>query len=242
MVTITSIAGGAPKPVFDRLGPLYEKRSGHKLNALYDTMSGITGRLAKHDALDVLLMPVGMLDGLQKDGTILPAGRAALANIGLAVGVTAGTSVPDISTPDKLRQALLAAKAVVHAPPGATPSGTQSDKVIKELGLAEKLVGRVILKAGLAGGLAAIASGEASLGIFPKSEIVSGAGVTLAGPLPSSLQLTIVYGAGITVASQVAGEAVEFIQFLIEPDSRKIWNECGFDEPEPSPAFEAFKL
>ena len=29
MVTITSIAGGAPKPVFDRLGPLYEKRTGH---------------------------------------------------------------------------------------------------------------------------------------------------------------------------------------------------------------------
>ena len=34
MVAITTIAGGAPKPVFDRLGPLYEKRSGNKLNAL----------------------------------------------------------------------------------------------------------------------------------------------------------------------------------------------------------------
>ncbi len=41
MVTITSIAGGAPKPVFDRLGPTFEQRTGHKLNALYDTMSGI---------------------------------------------------------------------------------------------------------------------------------------------------------------------------------------------------------
>ena len=57
-VTITSIAGGAPKPVFDRLGPLYEKRTGNKLNALYDSMSGIAARVAAHEALDVLLMPV----------------------------------------------------------------------------------------------------------------------------------------------------------------------------------------
>ena len=40
-VTITSIAGGAPKPVFDRLKPLYERRTGNTLNALYDSMSGI---------------------------------------------------------------------------------------------------------------------------------------------------------------------------------------------------------
>src|SRR5471030_1065 len=122
MSTITSIAGCAPKPVFDRLAPVYEKRSGNKLNALYDTMSGIQARLVKHDALDVLLMPVSMLDALEKSGTILPAGRAALANIGLGVGVKAGGLMPDISTPDALRRALIAAVTVVHAPPAATPS------------------------------------------------------------------------------------------------------------------------
>jgi molybdate transport system substrate-binding protein len=233
MATITSIAGGAPKPVFDRLGPLYERRTGNKLNALYDTMSGIQGRLAKHDALDVLLMPVSMLDGLQKAGTILPTGRATLAIIGLGVGVKAGSRLPDISTPDALRQMLKSARAVVHAPPTATPSGGQSDKVIKELGLAEALAGRVVHKAGLAGGVAMIASGEAEYGIFPKSEIVAFDGVTLIGPLPPTLQLNIVYGAGITTASKVAGPAAEFIQFLIEPGSRKIWNDCGFDEPSP---------
>ena len=54
-------------------------------------------------------------------------------------------------------------------------------------------------------------------------------GITLAGPLPPSLQLTISYGAGVTAASKVAAQAAEFIRFLIEPESRKIWNGCGFD-------------
>jgi molybdate transport system substrate-binding protein len=231
MVTITSIAGGAPKPVFDKLGPLFESRSGHRLNALYDTMSGIAARVAAREALDVLVMPMPLIDAYVRDGTVLTAGRAALADIGLAVGVREGTPAPDVSTPGKLRAALRAARSVVHAPPGATPSGAQGDKIIKQLGLAAALAGRVIHKSGIAGGVAMIASGGAEIGIFPKSEIVTAVGVTLAGVLPPSLQLINVYGVGVTTASPVAGPAAAFICFLIEPESRKIWTGCGFDPP-----------
>ena len=230
MVTITSIAGGAPKPVFDRLGPVYERQTGNKLNALYDSMSGIAGRVTAHEALDVLLMPVATIEGYIKQG-IVQGTCTPLADIGLAVGVTAGQPIPDISTPEALRAALLGARGIVHAPPAATPSGAQSDKVIKTLGLAEELSGRVTHKVGLAGGLAMIASGEATLGIFPKSEIVSVPGIALAGPLPPSLQLTITYGAGVTATSPVAGPAAEFIQFLLSPQSRAVWTACGFDAP-----------
>jgi molybdate transport system substrate-binding protein len=228
MVTITTIAGGAPKPVFDRLCPLFGQRTGHRLNALYDSMSGIAARVAAHEALDVLLMPVATIENYIKQGVVQGA-CTPLANIGLAVGVTAGWPVPDVSTPEALRAALIAAGSVVHAPPAATPSGAQSDKVIKQLGLAEQVSGRVAHKVGLAGGLAAIASGEATLGIFPKSEIVSVKGIALAGPLPPSLQLTVTYGAGVTAWSKVAAEAAEFIKFLTEPESRKVWLACGFD-------------
>ena len=207
-VTVTSIAGGAPKPVFDRLGPIYESASGNRLNALYDSMSGIAARVAAREALDVLLMPVATIEGYIKQG-IVPGACTPLANIGLAVGVTAGTPMPDVSTPEALRAALLSARGVVHAPPIATPSGAQSDKVINELGLAGKIA--VSHKVGLAGGLAAIASGEASLGIFPKSEIVSVKGIALAGPLPPALQLVITYGAGVTAWSKVASEAAAFV-------------------------------
>ena len=229
MVTITTIAGGAPKPVFDLLGPRHEQRTGTRINALYDTMSGIAGRVAAHEVLDVLVMPVPLIEAYVRDGTVLPAGRAALANIGLAVGVNAGGKVPDVSTPETLRAALVAARTVVHAPPSATPSGAQSDKIIKELGLEEALAGRVIHKAGLAGGLAMIASGEAELGIFPNSEIANAAGVASAGAPPAALNLNITYGAGVTAASQAPGPAAEFIRFLTEPESRKVWLACGFD-------------
>lgn len=230
-VTVTSIAGGAPKPVFDILAPRFLAQTGHRHNALYDSMAGIAARVAAHEAFDVLVMPVPMIQAYEKDGIVKPASCTALANIGLAVGVRTGSKLPDISTPDALRRALSGAHSVVHAPPNATPSGAQSDKVIKELGLAEVLKGRVIHKVGLAGGLAAIGSGEADIGIFPKSEIVSGANVTLVGPLPDALQLVITYGAGVVAASPVPGPAAELIRFLVTPESRAVWLSCGFDPP-----------
>jgi molybdate transport system substrate-binding protein len=228
MVTITSISGGAPKPVFDILGPRFLVQYGHRLHALYDSMTGLAARVAAGEAFDVLVMPIPLLDAYVKDGIVRPEGRAALANVGLAVGVKSGTNLPDISTPERLRVALRSARAVVHAPPGATPSGTQSDRVIKELGLADELTGRVIHKVGLAGGLAAIASGEA-IGIFPKSEIANAEGVSLAGVLPSSLQLTIHYGAGVTKANPAAEIAAGFIRFLIAPENKSVWTNAGFD-------------
>jgi molybdate transport system substrate-binding protein len=231
VTTVTSIAGGAPKPVFDRLGPKFEARTGVRLNALYDTMSGIAARVTAREALDVLVMPVPLIDAYVKDGTVLASGRATLANIGLGVGVKTGAPMPDISTLDALRRALVSALTVVHAPPTATPSGAQSDKVIKRLGIAEIMAGRVVHKAGLAGGVAMIANGEADLGIFPKSEMVNVDGVTLLGSLPGDLQLHIVYGAGVTAGSPVTEEAAAFIQFLIEPESRAVWNACGFEPP-----------
>ncbi len=229
--TITSIAGGAPKPVFDRLVPVFEQRSGHRLNALYDTMSGIAQRVIAHEELDVLLMPVGLLEAYANDGIVMVGSITPLATIGLGVGVRAGAAIPDISTADRFRAALLAAGSVVHAPPGATPSGAHSDRLIRELGLAESLTGRVIHMAGVAGGVAMIASGEAGIGMFPKSEIANAAGVTLAGALPAALQSVTVYGAGVTAASPVAGPAAEFIRFLTEPESGKVWLACGFDPP-----------
>jgi len=232
-VTITTIAGGAPKPVFDRLGPVFEQRTGHRLNALYDTMSGIAGRVAAHEPFDVLLMPVPLIDAYVKDGTVLAVGRAALANVGLGIGVRAGGDIPDVSTPDKLRAALLAARLVVHAPPNATPSGAQSDKIIKELGLEPALAGRVVHRAGLAGGVTMIAHAEGVIGIFPKSEIVAGPGVALAGAPPAALQLKSTYAAGVVAASPAMEPAAAFIRFLTEPESRQVWTACGFDPLVP---------
>ncbi len=174
-------------------------------------------------------MPVPVLDGYAKDGTVRPESRATFGSIGLSVVVKEGAPRPDISTPDKFRAAMLAARSVVHATPGQTPSGTHMGKVMEQLGIADAMAKKVIHKPALAGGVQLVASGEAEIGIYPASEVVSVKGLTVVGPLPPGIELTIVYGGAATAGSPDAASA--FVKFMAAPENRRVWKEAGFDPP-----------
>ena len=53
-------------------------KAGVKLNALYDTMSGIAGRVTAHEPFDVLVMPVPLIDGLNVIGSEWVKAKTAL--------------------------------------------------------------------------------------------------------------------------------------------------------------------
>jgi molybdate transport system substrate-binding protein len=127
---------------------------------------------------------------------------------------------------------LLDARSVVYSTPTATPSGAHMAKVIEQLGIAGAMQKKVIYRPALEGGAELVANGEADIGIYPSSEIMHVKGVTLVGPLPSALQLNIVYGAAAMADNPAPQPALEFIKFLADPANRKIWKEAGFDSSE----------
>ena len=106
-----------------------------------------------------------------------------IVRIGLVV--REGAPKPDVSTLEALKQAMLDAKSVVHANPGATPSGTHLAKVWEQLGIADAIKAKATHRNALDGGVAAITKGEAEIGLYPVSEIISEKGVTLAGLIPA---------------------------------------------------------
>ena len=83
----------------------------------------------------------------------------------------------------------------------------------------------------LEGGVQVVASGEAEIGFYPKSEVINTAGLTLAGPLPAEIQLTTIYGAAVTASSAAADAAAAFIAFMRDPAHRAAWAHGGFDAP-----------
>ena len=66
------------------------------------------------------------------------------AQLSPAVVVKAGAARPDISSAEKFRDAMLAARSVVHATPGQTPSGTHMGKVMEQLGIADAMAKKVL--------------------------------------------------------------------------------------------------
>ena len=230
MATLRILSGGAPQEIFKRLTPQFEKQSGHKVEFVFAVMSALREKVAAGEPADVLVMPTNILDGYEKDGVVRAQGRAVLGLVGINAVVRAGAAKPDLSTPDKVKQAMLAARAITHATPGETPSGTHMGKLIETLGIAQAMKGKVIHRSALRGGIDLVASGEAEIGFFPKSEVLDPR-LSLVGPLPPALQLTTVYGAAVTAKSAAPDAGAAFIAFMADPQHRAVWSEGGFDPP-----------
>jgi len=231
MSTLRIFSGGAPKEIFLQLTPQFEQASGHKVEYVFAVMSALRDKVAAGDKADVLVMPTNILDEYQKNGVVLAQGRAILGLVSINAVVRTGAPKPDLSTPDKFKQTVMNTRAIVHATPGATPSGTHMGKLIEQLGIADAMKGKIIHRPALEGGVQLVASGEAEIGFYPKSEVINTDGLDVVGPLPAAIQLTTIYGAAVTTASSSPDAGGAFIAFMTEPTHRAAWAHAGFDPP-----------
>lgn len=230
-VDIRVYSGGAPKEALAVLTPDFEKQTGHKVHYTFAVISELQKKLAAGERPDMVLMPAPAIEALVKAGTLKGEPRPVLGSTGIGVIVRQGAARPDISTPDQFRAALLAARSVVHANPQATPSGAHLARVTEQLGLTDALKAKVTYRNALDGGAELVAKGEAELGIYPISEIVSVEGVAVVGPLPRELQSLITYGAAVVSDNASPEPAQAFIRFLADPANRGHWSKAGFEPP-----------
>jgi molybdate transport system substrate-binding protein len=229
--TIHVMSGGAPKEVFALLTPAFAQQTGNQVRFTYAVITALRDRLAAGETADVLVLPAPVLDGLARDGKVRADGRTVFGTVGIAVVVKQGAPLLDISSRETFRAAMLAARAVVHATPGQTPSGTHMGKVIGELGIADAMASKVIHRPALDGGVQLVAAGEADIGIYPASEVAGVAGLAVVGSLPPGLDLAIVYGAAVSTDSAAPDVAAAFVQFMAAAEHRAVWNKAGFVPP-----------
>src|SRR5512146_733526 len=155
MATIRIMSGGAPKEIFLQLTPQFERQSGHKVDYVFAVMSALRDKRAAGEKADVRVMPSNILGGYQKGHAMSVLGLVPINAV-----VRTGAAKPDLSTPEKVKQAMLNSRAITHATPGATPSGTHMGKLVEQLGIADAMKGKIIHRPALEGGVQLVASGE----------------------------------------------------------------------------------
>jgi len=227
--TIRVFSGGATQGAFAVLTPNFIAQTGHKVDYIFEVTAALDARLAAGEKADVLVLPVPILDTYAKAGKLRADARAVFGNLGVSVVVKAAAPKPDISTKEKFRAAMLAARSIVHATPGKTPSGTHLGKVMQELGIADAIADKTMHKPALDGGVEVVADGKAEIGIYPASEVAMVKGLDVVGPLPAGIDLTIVYGGAATAGSGDAAAA--FVKFMAAPEHRAAWRDAGFVPP-----------
>ena len=228
-VDIKVMSGGAPKEALAVLIPCFAALTGHHVTMTYAVISAMQQRLAAGETPDMVLLPMNVIADQAKAGTLENKGSAPFGAVKIVAIVREGAPLPDISTPDAFRDALLKAGSIVYSTPTATPSGAHMARVVEQLGVADAVEKKVTYRPALDGGVEMVAGGEAEIGVYPSSEVVHVKGVSQAGPLPDALQLSLIYGGAISSANANPGPALAFIEFLAAKENKPVWQLAGFD-------------
>ncbi len=226
------ISGGAFKQVLTALAAQYEKESGNKVEITYRTVGQHLKLVGSgQETFAVAVLTPEAIDGLIKEGKVIPGSRTDLAKTGVGVVVKAGSPLPDISTVEAFKKTLLAAKSVAYIDPAAGgSSGIYVGKLLERLGIAKDINAKAVLVQG--GEVAAhVVDGEAEIGIHQISEILAVKGAVLVGPLPAAIQNFTVYSAG--VAAGAGAGAKSLVQFLSGPHAISIIKSKGMEPASP---------
>jgi molybdate transport system substrate-binding protein len=79
-----------------------------------------------------------------------------------------------------------------------------------------------------------VANGEADIGMTLMAEIMSVAGVRVAGPLPPPLGHDTTYAAAVAASCAAPAPARALIARCIDRANRELWRTAGFFPPEPA--------
>jgi molybdate transport system substrate-binding protein len=231
---IKVISTGGARAVMTSLVPEFERKSGHKVGIEFGTPGNMRDRLLQGEAADVAVAIAAILPDLEKAGRIAPGPRMEFAASYVGVVVRAGAPKPDVSTPDSLKQAVLAAKTVALSDPKAgTQLGATFIRAADRLGFGADLQSRTKFILGPGSDVAAaVARGEADLGVTLISEILPVSGAALAGELPSSIMPPTVIHAFLVSGAKDAETARAFLDFLRSPDATRIIEAKGM-KPGP---------
>ena len=227
------LAAGAAKHALERIAPAFERETGHRLLAAYDTVGAQRDRVLQQDAgaaADLVILSDAALRSLAQAGKLQSSPPLAIGQVVVALAVPAGATLPDLSTPQALRTALLHATSIAYADParGAT-AGSHFAKVMDALDLREALQGRVTVLPFGVDVITGVAQGRFGLGVSQSSEVLQHEGVRYAGALPAPHALATGYAAALASDSAAARQLLEF---LGRPPAQAQWHASGFVAPQ----------
>jgi molybdate transport system substrate-binding protein len=225
---IRVFCGGATQEALRPLAPEFEQATGHRVELTFQLVTEIQRRLAAGERADLIVLPVDLIAATEKTIPLRTEGRIVVARVGIGLIVRADTTPPDISTPEAVRKMLLDARAIAWSDP-STPAGADLDRMIAQLGIADQVRPKLIVRSAIQGGAELVAKGEADFGLYLVSEVQKAKGIRLAGLLPSPLQSFVVYGTAVPEYNAAPEAAVAFVKFISDPSRGKRWRAAGFE-------------
>jgi molybdate transport system substrate-binding protein len=185
--TVKIYAAAVVKSPLTAIAADYEKATGNTVTLIFDTAGATLQKFQADSQAAVLITSAPLIQGAStlRDGT-----TTALGGTVAAVAVSPESAKPDVSSPDKLKAALLAAKRIAVSDParGATV-GTHFMKVIEALGIKDEVLRKTTFAPDGIATMRLVLEGGADLGVSQSSEILQANPSAMAGAFPKEFAL-----------------------------------------------------
>src|SRR5687768_6136517 len=133
---VAVLSAGAVEPGLLAAVAAYQKESGRKVAVTFTTAPQIRERVEKKgDKFDVVIVPPAVMDAFAEAGRVEPD-RVMLGRVGQGIAVRPGAPVPDISSVDALKRAMLEAESVVF---NRATGGQYIESMLRKIGVYEQI-------------------------------------------------------------------------------------------------------
>jgi molybdate transport system substrate-binding protein len=217
-------------PGVSQLAEQYKRASGQDIVVQSVTTGDINRILSSNEPFDILITTTALVDQAAKDGRAVASTKTGVGRVGIGVIVRRnGATVPSIATADALKQAVLAAEAVVYNTAG---SGQYIHSMFEKMGVTSQIQSKTTRPSNAAQTMGRIIEGKGNdigFGLISEIKPYEEKGVRFVGPLPPELQGYTNYEAVISTRSSAADPARAFIRFLTTPAAKEVLSRTGVD-------------
>ena len=223
---LRGISSMATRQVLAELVAGFMQQSG--VEAAIESVGGVDAarRVQAGEAFDVVVLASDAIDKLHAAGHLLPGSTVDWVRSGVAVAVPAGAVLPDITSEDAVRQAVLAARSISYS---TGPSGVALAQLFERWGIAGKIAPRLVqAPPGVPVG-SLVAKGEVALGFQQLSELLHVPGIAIVGPLPPAIHITTTFSAGIGALSQQADAARALLAYMASSQAAQAKRNQGME-------------
>jgi len=185
-------------------------------------------RMQDGEIADVVILPRIVLDQVAADGNAVAGTIIDISQSSIGIGVRKDGPKPDISSAEKFKQVLLAAKAIVATDPASGGvAGVHVADVFRRLGIMDQVAPKLKLTRGQRNATF-VAKGEADIAVQLSNEIRMVPGIEFV-PFPTEFERTFVFSAAIGTNAKDANAARTILQFLTGPETAAAVTANGMD-------------
>jgi molybdate transport system substrate-binding protein len=216
------------REIVSELQPRLGQVTGQQVSISFGEAGDLRKRIQGGEIVDVAILPRIVLDQVATDGNVATGTIIDISQSSIGIGVRKDGPKPDISSAEKFKQVLLAAKAIVVTDPASGGvAGVHVADVFRRLGIMEQLMPRLRLTRGQRNATF-VAKGEADIAVQLSNEIRMVPGIEFVA-FPSEFGRTFIFSAALGTNAKDTNDAKTILQFLAGPETAAVVAAKGMD-------------